>query len=186
MTDKHETLQEMRDSENKYSSITETKAHINRVRLYLIKVINELMWRAFYHDASKMESPELEIFNVYTPKLKGMTYGSDEYKQCLAEMTPALKHHYEVNSHHPECYVHGIRGMDLMDIIEMFCDWLAATERHEDGDIFKSIEINAVRFGYDEVLKGIFENTAIRFGKGNYEKRHERIKEIAHLYAKED
>ena len=149
----------MTGNKNKYSSIPETQAHINTVRFYLIRAINILMRKAFNHDASKMEYPELEIFDIYTPKLKGMTYGSDEYKKCLEEMAPALKHHYEANPHHPEYYEGGIKGMDLLDVIEMFCDWLAATQRHADGDINKSIVINAGRFGYDEVLVSIFENT---------------------------
>lgn len=49
--------------------------------------------------------------------------------------------------------------MNLVDIIEMLCDWKAATLRHADGDIYKSIEINQKRFGYSDELKSIFINT---------------------------
>jgi hypothetical protein len=42
----------------------------------------------------------------------------------------------------------------------MFCDWKAATLRHKDGDIIKSIEQNQKRFGYSDELKAIFLNTA--------------------------
>ena len=45
----------------------------------------------------------------------------------------------------------------------MFCDWKAATERHNDGNLLKSIQINAQRFGYDDQLKRIFLNTAKLF-----------------------
>jgi len=53
----------------------------------------------------------------------------------------------------------GILGMSLLDLVEMLCDWKAATLRHNDGDIRKSIEINQKRFGYSDELKAIFLNT---------------------------
>ena len=49
--------------------------------------------------------------------------------------------------------------MNLVDLIEMICDWKAASERHADGDIYKSIEINQKRFGYSDELKQILKNT---------------------------
>ena len=42
----------------------------------------------------------------------------------------------------------------------MLCDWKAAGERQRDGNLLKSIELNAQRFGYDDQLKQIFINTA--------------------------
>lgn len=58
--------------------------------------------------------------------------------------------------HKPEL---GISGMSLLDLVEMLCDWKAATLRHNDGDIRKSIEINQKRFGYSDELKRILLNT---------------------------
>lgn len=52
-----------------------------------------------------------------------------------------------------------VRGMSLFDLIEMICDWKAATMRHADGDIRKSLEINQKRFGYSDELKAILLNT---------------------------
>ncbi|GMO33913.1 MAG: DUF5662 family protein [Termitinemataceae bacterium] len=151
--------------ENNYSSIPETRAHVNLVRHYLLGAIQEIEFRSYEHDKSKMEQPELETFDRVTPKLQELTYGSQEYKQSLDEMQVALKHHYIVNRHHPEHFENGILGMNLIDILEMFCDWLAATKRHTDGDIIKSIEINAERFCYDAVLKALMKNTAEFFDK---------------------
>ncbi len=100
------------------------------------------------------------MFDEYTPKLAASTYGSDEYKAFLAAMKPALDHHYAANSgHHPEGNPRGIQGMSLVDLTEMLCDWLAATRRHADGDIRRSIEINQKRFGYGDELKQILLNT---------------------------
>jgi hypothetical protein len=74
-------------------------------------------------------------------------------------MKPALDHHYAMNSHHPEHFATGIQGMSLLDVLEMLCDWKAATLRHNDGDIRRSIELNQKRFGYSDELKAILLNT---------------------------
>lgn len=74
-------------------------------------------------------------------------------------MKPALDHHYAKNRHHCEHMADGINDMNLIDVIEMFCDWKAATLRHNDGNLRKSIEHNAKRFGMQSQLVKIFENT---------------------------
>lgn len=150
------------NNKNPYDSTEDTLDHIAKVRSYLHDFCRKLIWRGKVHDASKLESPEKEIFDEYTPKLRGTTYGSDEYKTYLKEMQVALDHHYANNDHHPEFHEEGIRGMDLFQLIELTADWMAATERHEDGDILKSIEQNQERFGYGDELKSILRNTAIR------------------------
>jgi hypothetical protein len=142
----------------------ETLMHIRRVQALVGAAIRNLSARQDAHDTSKLESPEAETFEEYTAKLKGSTYGSDEYKRFLAEMKPALDHHYAHNSHHPEHWPDGIRGMSLLDLIEMLLDWKAATERHADGNILKSIEINQKRFGYSDDLKMVFLNTVRELG----------------------
>lgn len=50
--------------------------------------------------------------------------------------------------------------MNLIDLLEMICDWKASSERHADGNIFNSIEVNQKRFGYSDDLKKILKNTA--------------------------
>jgi hypothetical protein len=143
----------------------DTKEHIAQVREFMMEFTKELTERALAHDQSKLESPELEVFTEYTPKLKGSTYGSDEYKLYLEKMGVALKHHYANNSHHPEHYPRGIADMNLFDIVEMFCDWHAATRRHDDGNLIKSIRFNMERFKYSHDLKCIFENTVAKLYK---------------------
>ena len=136
-----------------------TMRHIETVRNYLNAMITELMDRAEQHDQSKLAPPEVEIFEEYTPKLRDCTYGSDEYRRFLSEMRPAIEHHNVVNRHHPEHFENGVHGMNLIDLLEMLCDWKAATMRHNDGDIRRSLEINADRFGYGPELKGLLSNT---------------------------
>ena len=158
--DQHETHCYMQN----YDSKPDTQKHILRVRKLLRICQHELELRAKVHDESKLLSPEKELFDEYTPKLAGCTYGSDEYKEYLKGLKVALDHHYAKNSHHPEHYENGVNGFDLFDLIEMFMDWKAATERHDDGDIRKSIEINKNRFNLSEQVCDILRNTADRLG----------------------
>lgn len=91
----------------------ETFRHILTIRSLLMQAIQELIKRANNHDNSKLEPPEVNTFTKYTSKLKEMEYGSEEYKQCLIDMKPALDNHYAHNSHHPEHYENGINDMKL-------------------------------------------------------------------------
>lgn len=53
--------------------------------------------------------------------------------------------------------------MTLVDIVEMFFDWWASSERHKNGDIKESIEENKERFGLSDQLVKIFNNTVDSF-----------------------
>ena len=100
----------------------------------------------------------------YTPKLRHSTYGRDEYKGFLEGMGEGLAHHYAVNRHHPEHFTDGILGMTLVDLIEMLADWKAATERHDDGNLARSMLVNTDRFDISAQLVQILVNTADHFG----------------------
>jgi hypothetical protein len=138
----------------------ETIKHIENVRKFIRIFTDALTTRAVRHDSTKLESPEVEVFAEFTPKLAHSTYGSEEYNGFLRQMNTALQHHYASNRHHPEHFTKGIDDMTLVDIVEMLCDWKAASLRQNDGNLLKSIELNANRFGYDDQLKKIFINTA--------------------------
>ena len=143
-----------------YDSRKDTEGHIDKVRNYLYLCEHQLDNKAKFHDQDKIENPvEKALFDEYTPKLSGCTYGSEEYKSFLESLKPVLDIHYSINRHHPEHFPKGIRGMDLLDLLEMICDWKASSERHADGDVRRSIEINQKRFGYSDELKEILVNT---------------------------
>lgn len=146
-----------------YDSTAETLQHAARVGELMVETIKELMDRSVRHDRSKTEEPELTVFNEYTPRLRNSTYGSDEYKSFLAGMKKGLDHHYANNAHHPEHHPEGIAGMTLVDLIEMLADWRAATERHADGSLDKSLAIQKERFGISDQLDQILWNTARHF-----------------------
>lgn len=164
-----------------YDSRPDTWEHISNVRRYLDLAVAKLMDRAQAHDKSKLVSPEVEMFNEFTPKLRDLVFGSPEYKATTKQMGAALEHHYANNSHHPEHYENGIAGMSLLDLVEMICDWKAASERHKsrpqmpaapgradapvyDSDIERSIMLNQERWGYSDELREILLNTAREMG----------------------
>jgi hypothetical protein len=185
-----------------------TMQHIARVQHFLHLFAKALLDRSELHDQSKLESPEVELFTEFTPKLAGSTYGSAEYEGFRKAMGPALQHHYAKNRHHPEHFPDqsppevyellaqisdlkevreskipesrhyvaltrsierlehelavaksSVGGMNLVDLVEMFCDWKAATERHDDGNIKKSIDHNKKRFGLAEQVARLLHNT---------------------------
>jgi hypothetical protein len=63
-------------------------------------------------------------------------------------------------AHERETFVPGgIHAMNLLQLTEMLCDWIAATRRHDDGDIRRSIDESAARFGYGEELRQLLHNS---------------------------
>jgi Family of unknown function (DUF5662) len=147
-----------------YDSTQDTQTHIKRVAQFLFEMMTNLSARAEAHDASKLKDPEKAAFDELTPKLKELTYGSDEYRATLREMKPAISHHYTHNSHHPEYYESGISGMSLLDLLEMLADWKAAGERHTDGSMERSFSVNRDRFKIDDQLQSVLINTAKEMG----------------------
>lgn len=142
-----------------YDSKGDTLEHIRTVTHNILNVIDEFTHRIRIHDVGKLGPEEKPTFDEMTPKLADMKYGSKEYFDNLKAMKPALDHHYATNRHHPEHFDNGISDMNLIDLLEMMCDWLAASRRHTDGDPIASIHKNQARFGYSDDLKSVFLNT---------------------------
>ena len=150
-----------------YDSRPDTLKHIRRVQDLLADVCIRLHGRAIRHDQSKVEDGiEKAAYDELGENLRTLTYGSPEYMAQFQHpvMKKAIAHHFANNSHHAEHYENGIAGMSLLDVTEMFMDWKAASERHDDGDIIESIEINIKRYGIDDQLASILRNTAREMG----------------------
>jgi hypothetical protein len=137
----------------------ETMTHIHQVAANLNRIIKLLLDRGEEHDRTKLASPEVEAFTEVTHKLSASTYGSEEYNETKRMIAPALVHHYAKNRHHPEHYANGVDDMNIVDLVEMLCDWAASCKRHDDGNLRKSIEINGKRFNMSSQLVRILDNS---------------------------
>ena len=142
----------------------ETMDHIRAVRSWIGIAQANLEDRYHAHDQSKLREPERSGFQAITERLKDLTYGSEEYRAALREQKPTIAHHYAENDHHPEHFENGVSGMSLMALLEMLCDWKAATGRMKDGDLGASLTHNKERFGIDNQLQSVLENTARELG----------------------
>ena len=147
-----------------YDSTGDSLLHIRRVQQLLNGAARELMRRGEIHDESALGPVEKPALDKRASSLRALVYGSDEYKASLADLGPALAHHYSRNTHHPEHYPNGIAGMDLFDVVEMLLDWKAASERAVHGDVVRSIDLGIDRFGIEPQLAAILRNTALRHG----------------------
>lgn len=136
-----------------------TMRHIERLRNLLNIIVIDLLTRGEQHDQTKLEPPEVAAFTALTPELSNLHYGSEEYARSKELLGDALVHHYAKNRHHPEHYANGVDDMNLIDLIEMLCDWKAASERHNSGNIRTSIDLNAQKYKINPQLARIMRNT---------------------------
>jgi len=148
----------------KIINFIETTKHKAWLAWYILKTCRALLWRATLHDLSKYSPEEAPYLEKVLPRLRNLEYGSDEYKEAIASLGPALKHHYFINSHHPEYWFSGIADMSLLDQMEMLCDWKAATRRHKTGNFGQSLKINEERFKYSFRKTEQFHRDATEIG----------------------
>ena len=149
----------MSNNNRRHNNRCETFRHIETVRNYINIFVREFLHRGEHHDQTKLENFEAKLFEEVTHELRGLTYGTEAYEMSLKKLEPALKHHYANNRHHAEHHVKGIRGMNIIDIMEMLCDWKASSLRQNDGNILLSLKENQERYGFSDELYEIFENT---------------------------
>jgi len=145
-----------------YDSTPDTEQHIARVRKRIFEFTDEMVARAYRHDLSKYVEPEKSAIDRVRPQLKQLEFGTPEYKELKRAFSD---HHYKINDHHLEYFENGIEGMGLLQIVEMLCDWKAATETHgPDDNIYNSIDIICKQHEINDTLKNIFVNTAKQMG----------------------
>lgn len=144
-----------------YDSRADTLAHVHAVRDRISVFVTEMLRRARLHDASKFSPEEKPVYDQVFPLLKGVAYASPEWDALVERAGPALAHHYRQNSHHPEHYSDGVAGMDLFDVVEMLCDWMASAERNPSDGV--KLDHNVTVFGIEPQLARILANTLARW-----------------------
>lgn len=151
---------------DKYDSSADTLMHIRRVNELVNQSAINLINRAINHDYTKLQEPEKSGFDMLTPEFRKIPYGSPEYYERInhPDIKFAIEHHHKVHSHHTEHHKHGIEDMTLMDMIEMLCDWKAATERNPTGVFSEHLAINIKRFNVPDSLARVLRRTAMELG----------------------
>jgi hypothetical protein len=146
--------------------------HRALVAEHILTIIADLNNRAVHHDDSKFSAEEYDAYEEAFPNLQKYAYGSEEFRAELRKIKPAIEHHYQANRHHPEYFGNeGIAGMNLLDLVEMVCDWVAASQRKEGTDILKGMIINQKRFDISDQLFCIIMNTVEYLLNSNEDKR---------------
>lgn len=149
----------MDEKEKKYDCATETKKHAKVIQRVSKPLIDDLISRFENHDKSKLSSPELECYNKYVPVLKTVNYGTPAYFEIRQNMLDeGLRHHYEMNRHHPEHFKNGIEGMTLVDIFEFFCDTYVDS-LDSDNSYEKEFNKSCEKYHINGTLKKILLNT---------------------------
>lgn len=136
--------------------------HIARVQLKLESLILELNKRCMNHDASKLKEPEISLWERMDAEER-YPYGSKEYFDKIERNKEVFNLHYQNNSHHPEHYFNGVLDMDLLDLIEMLCDWISYKENITYNEASSIVEEQGNRFGISTDLLEIFKNTLANY-----------------------
>jgi len=152
-------------SEEAKTAITIAK-HILFVRTYLDRLANTLVMRGLLHDASKTNDDEFDGFVKIGKISRTYPYGSDEYKQSMRDNKDVIDLHYSRNPHHPEHHKNGVADMSLIDIIEMVCDWKAASEVYGKTSFEDSLKISIERFGLTSEQEYLVKLIAKELKKG--------------------
>jgi hypothetical protein len=140
-----------------YDSRIETEEHRRAVAGYTFRLGHQISLRGISHDDSKITDPvEKEMFDRCIPALRDNEFGTEAYQNTLADMGEGLQLHYANNRHHPEHFKDGVDGMNLVDVVEMLCDWVASAERRGAEVDFDYV---ANRFNLSPQLVSILKNT---------------------------
>lgn len=146
-----------------YDSSIKIKAHINMVQDVLNEsIIPDLYCRALNHDSSRLISPEKEQNDILMGRLDLLPEDSEEAEEVKKEIEEGpMSHHYMLSPHHPEHYGSDVSQMSLMDIVEMFADWVAES-REYGTDFLDDLKKYQEKYKYSDELNLILENTYLQ------------------------
>lgn len=120
----------------------------------------ELMRRADLHDQSKLSLDEFEGFTKINMVARENEYGSDEYYAALRAVEPnPIPLHYSRNDHHPE-YHKKISDMEFPELVEMVCDWHAASIAYGKTSFQASLTASFDRWPFSEGQKFLINSLA--------------------------
>ena len=142
--------------------------HKSRVRALLSDAENILVEAGRQHDNSKLSPLEASFYvdPVWELGHNGPKFGTPEHKAITDKMGPGWEHHMQHNAHHIGHHKNGVQDMNLFLLLEMVCDWIAASERRGGKFDFDKSWANASRDKKNDAiripdeLRSILKNTA--------------------------
>jgi hypothetical protein len=153
----------------------DTRKHQQIVAKLMTSCAKELVNRGNGHDESKLSPNEREVHVMPVWKLAthDIEYGTPEHKEIIMEMGKGWKHHSTHNDHHPVFYLTGksdieedpLSKMNLFALIEMLCDWIAASKRN-NNDPELALNVLKSEFQLSEQLENILRITLTEISGG--------------------
>jgi hypothetical protein len=144
------------------STSSYTLEHINRVKAKMEFFASVLATRGANHDSSKLKEPEYSGW-LAMDKEPRYPYGSKKYYDKMFRYKEVLEHHYSINSHHPEHFEDPSNQMDLIDLIEMLCDWFSYSNDISWLEGYNTINSQCARFKLNDTIKHLLLNTFRNF-----------------------
>jgi hypothetical protein len=98
-------------------------------------LVAALQRRMAVHDLSKLRDDEFVGFSRINAAARIQKFGSPEYAEGMRREKPTIDQHFARNRHHAEYFTlfdAGGESMNVLDIIEMVCDWWAASKGYSD------------------------------------------------------
>ena len=127
--------------------------HTRSVRQSIAKVVSELIRRSAIHDDKKLRDEEVDRRIERRRAINHLKYGSPEREEADRPFQGLQHGHYCQYRHHPQHFENGIDDMNLVDVIEMVCDWAAY------GNLDKSLKHNQKTYCVSPQLMKLIKNT---------------------------
>jgi len=144
--------------------LCDTIVHVSEVAENLEICASNLRQRGHAHDRTKFQPMEFDAFVSTREKLKRAKFGAPEQQECVDTIRQAVDHHHANNQHHVQYYSDGIKDMSLLDILEMICDWRAATRRNSESRFKGFLEVAIKKYNISPELEKIIQTTLKELG----------------------
>ncbi len=132
--------------------------HRRAVQRWMQQFAITLLRRAENHDNSKLKSPEFELWEQMDSEPK-YAYGTKEYFEKMDRYRPLFELHWKNNRHHPEHFERSYDDIDLIDILEMICDWLSYKDNLTYTQASELVSMQCERYNFSEELRELILNT---------------------------
>lgn len=133
-------------------------SHKRAVQRWMQKFGIILLKRGEEHDNSKLEEPEFSGWCKMDEEPR-YPYGSYEYNEKIKRFHPLFVEHWKKNRHHPEYFNYNFEDMDLIDMVEMLCDWLSYRDCITYSEASKLVSTQCDRYNFSDDVKELILNT---------------------------